>query len=118
MMGMGFSTVVITQSAFAEDITTTCTQWQIDQGICEPGARQMTLRIVNFFLFFLGLVATVFLIYGGFLYITSAGNDESVNKAKKIIIYAAVGLILILVAAVLAHTLINMLGPDTADPTS
>ena len=48
--------------------------------------RQMILKYVNFFLYFLGLVATVFVIYGGFLYITSQGDDGNVEKAKKILI--------------------------------
>ena len=40
--------------------------------------RQVIKTIVNFFLMFLGLLAVIMVIYGGFLYISSGGNDESV----------------------------------------
>ena len=114
---MGFSAFAFsTAPALADEISQTCTDWQIEQGLCEEGLRNMVLTIVNWFLFFLGLIATIFLIYGGFLYITSAGNDDNVNKAKKIIIYAAIGLILILVAAVLVNALVNMIGTGVDNP--
>ena len=99
---------ISTDVALADDITRTCAQWQIDQGTCNPGLRQIVLKMINWVLLFLGLTATGFLIYGGFLYITSAGNDENVNKAKKLITFAAVGIIVILLAAVLVNALIDM----------
>jgi len=114
---MGFSAFAFsTTPALADEIGQTCTQWQIDQGLCEAGLRTIVLTIINWFLFFLGLTATVFLIYGGFLYITSAGSDDNVNKAKKIIIYAAIGLILILVAAVLVNAIVNMVSGGVDNP--
>ncbi|MCF7846345.1 MAG: pilin [Candidatus Peribacteraceae bacterium] len=110
-----FATVTAPSVAAADDINKTCTQWQIDQGICTPGLRDLVLSILNWFMFFLGLVATGFLVYGGFLYITSAGSDENVKQAKKIIIYAAVGIIVIILSAVLVNALVNMLAPGSAD---
>jgi len=106
---VGASTLFLAAPALAvEDITSTCTQWQIDQGLCEPGLRAMAQKIINWFLLFLGLIATGFLIYGGFLYVTSAGNDENVKKAKNLIIYAAVGIIVIILAAVVVNALLDL----------
>lgn len=99
----------------ADNISSTCTQWQIDQGLCTAGLRTLVLDIVNWFLLFLGLVATGFLVYGGFLYVTSAGNDENINKAKKIIIYAAVGILIIVLAAVLVNALVDIVASGRAD---
>ena len=115
---LGISTFALSAApALAEDdINQTCTDWQVEQGLCEPGLRNLTLTIINWFLFFLGLLATAFLIYGGFLYITSAGNDDNVNKAKKIIIYAAIGIVLILVSAVLVNALVNMISGGVDNP--
>ncbi|MFH0834606.1 MAG: pilin [Patescibacteria group bacterium] len=93
---------------YADDITQTCTQWQIDQGLCNAGLRTLVLSMINWVLLFLGLIATGFLIYGGFLYITSAGNDENINKAKKLIMYAAIGIVVILLASVLINALVDM----------
>ena len=101
--------------AQADAIDQSCTQWQIDQGLCEPGLRALVLKMVNWFLLFLGLTATGFLIYGGFMYTTSAGNDENINKAKKIIIYAAIGILIIVLAAVLVNALIDMVSTSRVD---
>ncbi|MFH1375743.1 MAG: pilin [Patescibacteria group bacterium] len=99
----------------ADDISKTCTVWQQQQGLCTAGLRTLVLNIVNWFLLFLGLVATGFLVYGGFLYVTSAGNDENINKAKKIIIYAAVGILIIVLAAVLVNALVDIVASGRVD---
>ncbi len=62
---------------------------------------------INFALFFLGLVAVGFVIYGGFLYVTSQGDDGNTEKAKNIIIYAVIGIIVILVSYALVNTIIG-----------
>lgn len=52
----------------------------------------------------LGLVgglAVLFIVYGGFLYITSGGNKERVETAKKTLTYAILGLILVALAGVI-----------------
>ncbi|MBT3349019.1 hypothetical protein HN954_03275 [bacterium] len=71
----------------------------------EGSARNIARTIINYFLFFLGLVATVMIIYGGFLYITSAGEDT--DKAKKVLLYAAIGIIIVLVSFALVNTLLK-----------
>jgi hypothetical protein len=115
---VGASTLFLAAPALAvEDINSTCTQWQIDQGLCTPGLRDMAKKIMNWFLLFLGLIATGFLIYGGFLYVTSAGNDDNVKKAKNIIIYAAVGILVIILAAVVVNALLDLV-LDSGTPES
>ncbi len=71
------------------------------------GLRDIVLTIVNFFLTFLGLLAVVMVIYGGFLYVSSAGNEESVGKAKKILLYAGLGIIVIIVSFALVNTILG-----------
>lgn len=73
----------------------------------QTGLRGIVLTIVNFFLTFLGLLAVIMVIYGGFLYVSSGGNDESVNKAKKILLYAAMGIIIIIVSFALVNTILG-----------
>lgn len=84
-----------------------CTEWQQAQGSCEVTFRQIVLKLLNFFLMFLGLLATGFLIYGGFMYVTSAGDDANVGKAKKILTYAGLGILVILIASALVNTLLG-----------
>ncbi len=49
----------------------------------------------------LGLVGTVMLglmLYAGFMWMTAAGNEDKIEKAKKIITSAAIGFIIVLTA--------------------
>ena len=70
-------------------------------------ARTAIKVVVNYFLYFLGLIATIMVIYGGFLYITSGGDDAGAEKGKKILIYAAIGIIVILVSYAIVNTIIG-----------
>lgn len=77
--------------------------------------RQLALNIVNFFLGFLGLIAVVMIIYGGFLYVSAGGADEKIGKAKKIIMYAVVGIIVILLSFAIVNTVLGA-GTGAAAP--
>lgn len=80
----------------------------------ETSLRQMVLTVVNYFLGFLGLLAVVMIIFGGITYVSSAGNDDAVGKAKKIIMYALVGIVIILLSFVLVNA---VLGAGTGTET-
>lgn len=80
--------------------------------------RKFTVTVVNFVLGFLGLVAMVIIIYGGFLYVSAAGNEEQTNKAKKSIIYAVVGILIILGSYALVRTLLTATGGDGTQITA
>ena len=54
--------------------------------------------LLNYGLGLLGLVAVGFLIYSGVLMVTAGGNEEQTTKAKKIIMYAIGGIVIILLA--------------------
>ncbi|MCF7917389.1 hypothetical protein K9L27_00050 [Candidatus Gracilibacteria bacterium] len=69
--------------------------------------RDALRTIINYFLFFLGIVATIMVIYGGFLYVTSAGDDAQTEKGKNILIYAAIGIIIILISFAIVNALIS-----------
>lgn len=49
------------------------------------------------------LVATGFFVWGGFGYITSSGNPESLERSKKTILYAGIGLAIALGALVFSN---------------
>lgn len=51
------------------------------------------------------VLAPLVIVYGGLTYMTAAGDTSKVNQAKQIILYAAIGLIL----ALLAWSLIDIL---------
>lgn len=81
----------------------------------EGSIRALVRTIVNFFLFFLGMVAVIMVIYGGTLYVTAAGNDDQVGKAKNVIMYAVVGILVILISFALINTVLGSATPN-AEP--
>lgn len=59
---------------------------------------ELIARIINVFLSFLGIVFLGLMIYGGYMWMTAAGNDSKIDKAKKIITSAVIGTFIILVS--------------------
>lgn len=60
-------------------------------------------NIIQIFVTLAGLVATAFLVWGGFRYMTSSGNPEALDGAKKTVMYSAIGLAIVLGAYVLSN---------------
>ncbi len=54
--------------------------------------------LISTVLSILGIIAVVLIIYAGFIWMTAAGNTEKIDKAKKILGNAVIGLIIILMA--------------------
>ena len=73
----------------------------------EGSLRGLVLRMVNYFLGFIGLVAVIMIIYGGVTYVTAAGQDEAIGNAKKIITYSLVGIIIILLSFAIVNTVLG-----------
>lgn len=76
---------------------------------CPPGTtctgtfRSNMISYLNYFLSFLGLLAVAMIVYAGILMVSAAGDEEQVKKGKTIILWAAVGIVLVL----LAFTIVN-----------
>lgn len=77
-------------------------------------AKDFIQTVVNFALGFLGLVATVIIIYGGVLYVTSRGDENQAGEGKKAISYAVIGIVIILGSFAIVNTLIGATGADTS----
>lgn len=63
----------------------------------------LAVKIVNAMLYLVGAGAVITIIYAGIQYATSGGNSQKIEKAKKVLIYAVVGL----VVAIFAYALVN-----------
>jgi hypothetical protein len=55
-------------------------------------------HIINWLSAIIGVVAVIMIIWGGFKYITSGGSEQSVSSAKKTILFALIGLIIVALA--------------------
>jgi magnesium-transporting ATPase (P-type) len=60
-------------------------------------------RVINLLLFIIGAVAVIMIIIGGIKYVTSNGDQGSVQSAKNTIMYAVIGLIV----AIIAYAIVN-----------
>lgn len=69
--------------------------------------------IIASLLSLLGVVFLVLVIYGGFLWMTSGGNEIKVLKAKKTLIQATIGLIIIVSAYSITYFVLSALGSAT-----
>jgi len=69
--------------------------------------REMAVNVVRFFMTFLGIIAVCIILYGGFIWMTAAGNEDKVAKAKKIIVAGAIGLAVIISAYVIVNFIIQ-----------
>ncbi len=67
-------------------------------GLGTADLESTVVNIIQWVLGFLGLIAVIFILYGGFLWLTSGGNEDKIAKAKKTITAAVVGLIVVLLA--------------------
>ncbi|MDP3975407.1 MAG: PKD domain-containing protein [bacterium] len=74
--------------------------------------RQLVVMITNYVLGFLGLVAITAIIYAGILYVAYFGNDDLMAKAKNIIMYVAIGILVILLSYAIVNALILATGSD------
>jgi uncharacterized BrkB/YihY/UPF0761 family membrane protein len=70
--------------------------------------RQAILDLINFVLTFVGIIAVAFIIYAGFLMLTAGGNEEQIENGKKIIIWASVGILVILFSWVIIAFVVDL----------
>lgn len=78
-------------------------------GLGNEDPRVLIARIIRVFIGVLGAVALILVLYGGFLYMTAGGSDDKVTKAKKVLINAAIGLLIILSSYAIVSFIINSL---------
>jgi heme/copper-type cytochrome/quinol oxidase subunit 2 len=82
----------------------------IPQGTAQGDLATVILNLINYVLAIVGVIALAFLVYGGFRYITSAGNEDAIAAAKLIILNAIIGIVVIGVAAALVNFVIRGVG--------
>lgn len=63
----------------------------------------IVLNIIDIAIQIVGYIAVFFIIYGGFIYMTSAGSPDGAVKARKTILNAVIGLILSIAAVAIVN---------------
>ncbi len=72
--------------------------------------------VVNSFLFIVGALAVVMIIFSGIQYVTSTGDSGRVSKAKNTLIYSLVGLIVAFLAFALVNWVFKLFTSESTKP--
>lgn len=84
-------------------------------GLGTRDIKETVAGIIQVVLGFLGLIALVIILLGGFKWMTAAGNEDKVAEAKKVLGAGIVGLIIIFAAYAIATFVINQIYQATND---
>lgn len=72
----------------------------------EEGPQIFIGRIIDASLGVVGSLALLMFVYGGFTWMLAAGNSERVEKGKRILFWATVGLVVIFTSYIIVHFVI------------
>lgn len=78
---------------------------------------EIAAMVVNILLGFLGAILVILVIYAGFLWMTAAGEEQKISKAKKLLGNAIVGLVIILASYAIASFTVDSLLEGTTNNT-
>lgn len=93
--------------------------------IAAMGSEQLTMEdsinlLRNLFTWFTsiaGIVAVIFMIIGGITYMTSAGDPAKLQKAKRTLIYAGIGLVIVALSAVIINFVMGIVQQNGGEVT-
>ncbi|HEX9664777.1 MAG TPA: Ig-like domain-containing protein [Patescibacteria group bacterium] len=85
-------------------------------GLPTQDIRITIANIIRIALGFVGIVGVILVLYGGFVWMTSGGNEERVSQARKILTGAAIGLVIVISAYAITSFIISRLAEVTGAP--
>jgi len=78
-----------------------------------PEVTAVAGKIVGVVIGLSGFLLAIYLVYGGFLWMTSGGEEEKIKKAKGMITNAIIGLVIVILAYAISNFVIERLGGVT-----
>jgi len=82
---------------------------QEKSGLGNKDPRTIAANVINILLGFLGIIAVVLVLAGGFMWMTAAGNEDKVAQAKQVMSAGIIGLIIVLAAFGIAKFVVDAL---------
>ncbi|MBI4276690.1 hypothetical protein HY629_02525 [Candidatus Uhrbacteria bacterium] len=76
--------------------------------LTQEGLADFFAWIINALLGLTGVIAFLMILWGGFLWLTSAGSEERVTKGRKTLMWAAIGLVLAFLSFILFNEFLNV----------
>lgn len=116
----GFSvfTLATPVAVQAQDTTSVCQGIALSGQDCDPagttvaqdGIQKIIKTVIDIFSIVVGAVSVIMVIIGGFRYIVSAGDSSAVSGAKNTILYALIGLVIVIFARTIVTFVIGRIG--------
>lgn len=82
-------------------------------GLGTQDLKETITSVVNVLMGFLGIIAVIVILLGGFKWMTAGGGEDKIDEAKKLIGAGIVGLVIILAAYAIATYVINTISSAT-----
>ena len=79
----------------------------------EDDLKKTLATIINIALGFLGIIAVIIVMYGGFKWMTAAGNEDKVGESRQMIIQGIIGLVVVFAAWAIASFVVSNLQSAT-----
>ena len=76
-------------------------------GSITTGVEALASRVVNIFSIIVGVISIIMIIYAGLRYITSGGESGGISGAKNTLLYAVIGLIVVVLAQVIVRLVLS-----------
>ena len=102
----------VNAAAGSGDVTSVCPAPATDSG---DSITKLITSVINILCVLVGAVAVIMIIVGGFRYVTSSGNEQAISGAKKTIIYALVGLIIVALSQTIVHFVLNNIDTNSSN---
>lgn len=83
-------------------------------GLGQADLEETTGNIIRIIIGFLGIVAVIIVLLGGFKWMTAGGNDDKVREAKQMLIAGVIGLVIVLTAYAITSFVISSILDATA----
>lgn len=120
---------IVVLAGLARSAQTASNLWDQQTGMSQVGAdaygqsepediRITIVKIINTVLLFLAIIFLALVLFSGFKYMTSGGNEQKVSEALGFIKNATIGLIIVLMAWAISFALLARLRSITTGRTS
>jgi len=87
--------------------------WNVDNlkvtNLPDRPVSEIMLTFIDWAIIIIGLLCIIIFIYGGFLYLTAQGEEGKIETAKKVIIYAVIGVVVSVLGYVVVKTVNDIL---------
>lgn len=96
---------------------TTCSGNPANDSPGQDAIANVAKDVVNIISLIAGIAAVILIVIAGVKFLTSGGDSGAVSSAKNTLVYAIIGLVVVALAQVIVHFVLNAVINNTVSPT-